>query len=134
MVASRDMTLWRTSKSTVTDALYEAETALSDPAVRCSRDHVEALLHPDFSETGSSGEVYDRAEMVDMMTMEDPGEVLILDFKVRRVTDDFALVTYRSVGMSGREARRSSVWVNTDDRWQLLHHQGTRVPDRRSSS
>lgn len=127
------MTFWRTSRSIVGEALFDAETALSDPAVRRSPERVGALLHPEFSETGSSGEVYDRSQMIEMMASEDPGEVMIMDFGVRWVTDDVALVTYRSVGLSGREARRSSVWVRRDERWQLLHHQGTRVPDRGSS-
>ena len=110
--------------------LLEAEQALTDPDVRRSPEHVEQLLHPDFIEIGSSGEVYDRDTMIEMMTSEAPGGVVIRDFKVRMLSDDTALATYRSIGTSGKEARRSSVWVEADSGWRLLHHQGTRVPNR----
>jgi len=108
-------------------ALYDGELALTDPDVRHSRERLESLLHGDFTETGSTGEVYDRSTMVDMMVSEVPGRVMIRDFSAERLSDDVALVTYRSIGTSGQEVRRTSVWVRADDRWQLRHHQGTRV-------
>lgn len=109
--------------------LYECETALTDPEVRSSRERVEALLHADFTETGSGGEVYDRATIIEMMTTGAPGEVVIRDFAATHLSSEIALVTYRSIGTSGQEARRTSIWVLEDGRWQLRHHQGTRVPD-----
>ena len=108
-------------------ALYDGELALTDPVVRRSRERLESLLHCDFTETGSTGEVYDRSTMIDMMVSEVPGRVMIRDFSAERLSDDVALVTYRSIGTSGQEVRRTSVWVRADDRWQLRHHQGTRV-------
>jgi len=123
--------MWRSAtRDRVEDMLYDAEKALTDPELRSSPSLIEQLLHPEFAEIGSSGEVYDRATMIEMMTTEMPGDVLIRDFTVDRLSDDIVLVKYRSVGTSGQEARRSSIWVRTDDRWQLRHHQGTRVPDR----
>lgn len=110
--------------------LFECETALADPEVRRSRERVDALLHTDFIETGSSGEVYDRDTMIDMMLSEAPGQVVIRDFSATYLSPKVALVTYRSIGTAGQEVRRSSIWVHEDDRWQLRHHQGTRVPDR----
>jgi hypothetical protein len=114
-------------------ALYESELALVDPEVRSSRQRVEALLHDDFSETGSSGQVYDRVAMVEMLISEAPGEVIIRDFESTHLSDDVAMVTYRSIGISGQEARRTSIWVRNGAEWQLRHHQGTRVPDRWSA-
>lgn len=110
--------------------LREAETALTDPEVRASEAALEELLHSEFTETSSTGEVYDRRTMIEMMTSETPGRVVIRDFHVDPVTDDVAVVSYRSVGTSGQEVRRTSLWVRSEDRWQLRHHQGTRVPDR----
>ena len=68
--------------------------------------------------------------MIDMMTTEAPGEVLIRDFEAQRLSEDVAVVKYRSVGLTGQETRRTSVWVNQGGSWRLRHHQGTRVPDR----
>ena len=109
--------------------LLARERALTDPDVRRSRSQVSELLHEDFTETGSSGQVYSRDEMIEMMVAEAPGEVIVRDFEVAYLGDDVALVTYRSIGTSGQEARRTSLWVREDDRWRLRHHQGTRVPD-----
>lgn len=110
--------------------LFEAESSLTDPEVRKTRARVEMLLHPEFSETGSTGDVYDRATMIEMMTNEDPGEVMIRDFEAQRLSEDVAVVRYRSIGMLGQETRRTSVWVSHRGTWRLRHHQGTRVPDR----
>jgi len=109
--------------------LLEAEKALTDPEVRRSPKRVDQLLHPEFIEIGSSGDVYDRNTMIEMMTSEAPGGVVIRDFKVHLLSEDTALVTYRSIGTSGKEARRSSIWVDEGSGWRLIHHQGTRVPD-----
>ena len=110
--------------------LRDLEESLTDPAVRSSRLRIEALLHPDFTETSSSGDIYDRASMIEMMTSETPGEVLIRDFSTSMLSRDVALNSYRTVGASGQEARRTSLWVETDQGWMLRHHQGTRVADR----
>ena len=122
----------RPSKSTpsIEKALLEAEKALTDPDVRRSPKRVEQLLHPDFTEIGSSGDVYRRREMIEMMTSETPGDVVMRDFCVRPLNQATVLVTYRSIGTSGKEARRSSIWVDEGSGWRLIHHQGTRVPNR----
>jgi hypothetical protein len=118
-----------TLKSKWERELYEAEANLTDPDIRQSMEKTEQLLHPEFLETGSSGIVYDRDTMIELMLGEAPGDVIIRDFTVHPLSDDTALVTYRSIGISGQEARRSSIWVEVGDRWQLRYHQGTRVPN-----
>lgn len=117
------------TKVRLEDVLFDCEQSLTDPETRASRELVEALLHEDFVETGSSGEVYDRASMIEMMVGESPGEVFIRDFEVQALAEDIMLASYRSVGTSGQEARRTSIWVNDGGRWRLRHHQGTRVPN-----
>jgi hypothetical protein len=87
------------------------------------------LLRDDFIEFGSSGRVYAKAMLIDMITREEHARVVIRDFSVRPLAPDTALVTYRSVGQSGQEARRSSVWVKLGDDWQMVFHQGTRIPN-----
>jgi ribonuclease HI len=124
------MKLARKSRvESVEDVLREAETALADPEFRTSRALVEDLLHPDFAEIGSSGEEYGREQMIELMMVEPPGEVIIRDFSATEVSEDVAVATYRTVGMSGQEVRRTSLWVRVDGQWQMRHHQGTRVPD-----
>jgi hypothetical protein len=110
--------------------MFDLESALIDPTVRRSQDRLEALLHPDFIELGSSGSVYDREMIVEMMSQEVSGEVIIRDFETRNISENTVLVTYRSIGQSGDEARRSSLWVKGDDGWRIHFHQGTRIPNR----
>jgi hypothetical protein len=112
------------------DELLDLEQRLLDPSVRGSPQAVIPLLHPDFVEFGSSGRVYTKDLMVEMMLHQTPGVVRIREFDVREVTPEVALVTYKTVGAEGRETRRSSVWVRQASGWQILFHQGTRVHDR----
>ncbi|HET9259677.1 MAG TPA: DUF4440 domain-containing protein [Acidimicrobiia bacterium] len=124
------MSIFRQTVDQIDDILYEAEAALTNPDVRQVRARIELLLHPDFSEVGSAGDIYDRATIIDMMTTEAPGEVMIRDFEAQRLSEDVAVVRYRSVGLTGQETRRTSLWVNYEGNWRLRHHQGTKVPDR----
>ncbi len=110
--------------------LLDLERRLLNPEVRHSPTLLEDLLHPDFIEFGSSGRVYNRKMMIEMMTKEVPAEVLIRDFDVRPLSPETALVTYRSIGQAGQEARRSSIWVRGEEGWQVVFHQGTRIPNR----
>lgn len=113
-----------------TKQLFDLEQLLLNPEARHRSKAMETLLHPDFIEFGSSGGVYDRQTMIEMMTEEVSAEVIIRDFDVRALSGDTALVTYRSIGHTGQEARRSSIWVQDDAGWRLVFHQGTRISDR----
>lgn len=115
------------------EELLELERRLLDPEVRKSVVSVDRLLHPEFTEFGSGGRVYDKEMMVSIMTREAPAPpVMIRDFATKELAAGVALVTYRTVGSQGREARRSSIWVREHGRWQIIFHQGTRVPSRLS--
>ncbi len=119
----------RSTRNKTQTELLDLERMLLDPEVRHSRVAVELLLHSQFKEYGSSGRVYDRETMIRMMNREASGEITIRDFEVRMLSGDVALVTYRSVGQN-QEARRSSVWLKDEGRWQVIFHQGTKVPSR----
>jgi hypothetical protein len=112
------------------DELLQLEQRLLDPAVRGSPGTVIPLLHPEFLEFGSSGRVYTKDAIVQMMVQETPGVVKIRDFDVREVSDDVALVTYRTIGQEGRETLRSSIWLRRNSGWQIVFHQGTKVQNR----
>lgn len=109
------------------DDLRAREMELLDPEVRSDPGRVRELLHDDFLEFGSTGGVYDKKVLLDMLQDENPSPVSIRDFAVRQLASDTALVTYRTVGQSGKEARRSSVWIRQDGAWRMVFHQGTRI-------
>lgn len=107
--------------------LHAREMEMLDPAVRADPVRVRELLHDDFIEFGSTGRVYNKEILIEMLRSEQPSTVSIREFTVRQLASDTALVTYRSVGQSGQEARRSSVWVRQDGVWRMVFHQGTRI-------
>lgn len=109
--------------------LYPMELELVVPEASHSRRKLERLLHPQYKETGSTGNLYDRETTIEMMLAERPGGVVVRDFQAQLMAPDTALVTYRSIGGGGQEARRTSIWMRTDKGWQLRFHQGTRIPN-----
>jgi len=110
------------------EELHAMEMEVLDPQTRGNPERLDLLLRSDFVEFGSSGRVYHKNMLIDMMVNEQHATVLIRDFNVRELSTESALVTYRTVGQAGQEARRSSVWVRRAGRWQMVFHQGTRIP------
>lgn len=119
-----------TSRHPWFDELYVLESEMLDPKVRGDRQRLQELLRDDFGEFGSSGRVYGRSTLIDMLLKEEHATVTIKEFSVRQLDVATALVTYRSVGQAGREARRSSIWVRDTGHWQMAFHQGTRISSR----
>lgn len=122
----------------VAEHLRRCEEALLDPAVRRDRAQVEQLLADDFQEFGSSGWVWNREQIFDLLATEAYTPPAVEDFACIMLSETVALVTYRSVraGLGPGErsiSLRSSIWtrVKTGARdcegWVLRFHQGTRV-------
>lgn len=77
--------------------LQQLETELHHPGTRCSRERLEALLHLDFHEVGRSGRPYDRDTVIDVLVRQTQAPQVVSDgFRVQRLADDLALLTYRS--------------------------------------
>jgi hypothetical protein len=93
------------------DELEALEMELLDPEARGDPERLDLLLGNDYVEFGSSGRVYHKKLLIDMLINEAHAKVVIRDFDIRELSLDVALVTYRSVGGGGRETRRSSVWI-----------------------
>jgi ribonuclease HI len=107
------------------EAIVESlERELLRPETRADLGRTGVLLHPDFTEIGTSGRIWARDAM--MMALEDdPGgrtelEVLGAD----RLGEKAVLLTYRSHTRKG-SALRSSLWVLEGSQWRLRFHQGT---------
>lgn len=107
------------------------ERALLDPRVRGDRAQVEALLHRDFVEFGSSGRRWDRDGILAMLAAEPPGDGPVAE--VDRIdavplADDVVHLTYTACRADGTARRRSALWRRVDGRWLLYFNQGTPVP------
>lgn len=111
------------------EELHDLEMEMLSPETRGDPSRMNELLRHDFIEFGSSGRVYEKSMLIDMLNREEHAPVLIRDFAVREIAADAALVTYRTVGQTGQEARRSSVWVRSGGGWSMIFHQGTRLPN-----
>ncbi|MGO4471125.1 RNase H family protein [Arthrobacter sp. M-10] len=100
------------------------ERELLRPDVRGDLGRTGILLHPDFTEIGSSGRVWSRDEL--MMALEgDPGESAEVEvISAERLSSNTMLLSYRSYGRTG-SALRSSIWLLDDGRWRLRFHQST---------
>lgn len=107
--------------------LKDLEHELLDPATRGNAGRLNELIRDDFVEYGSSGRIYHKKLLIDMMLHEEHADVLIRNLEIKALSVNVALVTYKTIGQAGNEARRSSVWVNSLGQWQIVFHQGTRI-------
>jgi hypothetical protein len=109
--------------------LLEYETKLMDPEVRRS-DKAAEFIADDFTEFGSNGHIFNRADALAMMRRHVVRTLKIEEFHVRELSPDIVLATYRVRsqgfgGASGRLSARSSIWVKRNHRWQVTFHQVT---------
>ena len=111
--------------------LRQLEEALHSNEVRRNPEMIEQLLHSQFEEIGRSGRRYDRAEMVHgLLEGGKIPQVVSSNYTVSLITEGAALLSYDSAhldetGKPYRKSRRSSLWLQSIDGWQLRFHQGT---------
>jgi hypothetical protein len=115
----------------IADHLKAFEEQLLDPAVRGNTDFVSSLLADDFLEFGISGRIFDKTSILKNLR-DEPLHLpsLLSDFAIRTLAPDAMLVTYRTTRLNSSgepisHARRSSIWINRNNRWQITFHQGT---------
>lgn len=113
------------------ETLRSLEMALHQPEVRRDRGRLNVLLHKHYREFGRSGRIYERAEVLDEFSGQPQTyKVWSQEYRVESLGESVALLTYKSahVGDDGSLERytiRSSLWLHTENGWQLLFHQGT---------
>ncbi len=117
------------------ELLLKLEQQLMDPVFRRNREQVSALLAEDFREFGSSGRVWTKATILDYLAPEIPQPAPVVeDFAIQHLSPEIVLATYRVVRAQSdpnmpQVSLRSSLWTRSRDGWQILFHQGTKVPD-----
>ena len=113
--------------------LRQLEESLLDPAVRRDRRKMRSILAEDFLEFGSSGRVWTRKSIIELLSKETAFQPpAIEEFRCAFLTGDVTLVTYRTVRTdpdSGEilASLRSSIWRNESGTWRMRFHQGTRT-------
>jgi hypothetical protein len=106
--------------------LRELEESLLQPDVRKSRTLVD-LLADEFVEFGSSGRIYNKADLVSTLQAEAPSTQSASGFKLIELSPEVALLTYR-IHLHGEppvHTLRSSLWKQIGGRWRMVFHQAT---------
>jgi hypothetical protein len=111
--------------------ILDLEASLLKPDVRSDHQRLNTLLADDFVEFGATGQVWTKPEIVAAMEGEISVVRVIDDFVLRHLASDVALATYLChhtfPGGSGYSSRRSSIWREGADGWQMVFHQGTQL-------
>jgi hypothetical protein len=116
----------------VRQTLLELEQRLLSDEIRHDAQELSSLLADEFREFGSSGRIFSKTEIIDLLLSESSVGRSLTNLDAYPVSEHAVLVTFRAVrevaGSPPLESLRSSLWVHRDGRWQLLFHQGTKVP------
>lgn len=107
--------------------IRELEEELLNPGTRKSTEELTWLISDDFYETGSSGKVYTREEVIAALKNETTQNITIEEFRTINLSADIITAYYVAVKNGAVRSRRCSIWKKTDDRWQIYYHQGTNI-------
>jgi hypothetical protein len=121
-----------TNVEKTTQHLQYLEQSLLSPSVRRDRDRVAALLADDFVEFGSSGKIWTREQILEMLGKEESDDPApsVEDLKCKFLSDSVVLITYKTVRTNAETQKsfgtlRSSLWSMKSGTWQVHFHQGT---------
>lgn len=123
------------------DDLRAADTAVYHAIEVGDADGVRAMVDPDFTLIGTSGEVQARAQLLDEVTKREPRYDTFRnhDETVRRYGDAAVINGITSVrGTAGGDAfaadfRFTDTWVRRDGHWILAASHATRLPAKPGS-
>lgn len=93
---------------------------------------MERVLHPRFDEFGASGKHHTRSDTLEVADQPILARFPLIGYRLDLLSPDVAMaryVTQITYDKVVERARRSSIWVRTDDGWQLRFHQGTPIPE-----
>jgi hypothetical protein len=109
------------------------EERLAMPSTSETRETLALLLAADFREFGSSGRIFERASVLDALVAGARPTLKLEELRAEFVAKGAVLVTYvaRSAAGPGWKppSLHSSLWVRSENRWQLRFHQGTRLAE-----
>lgn len=105
------------------------EKELLSDGVRSAPARVRELLHPQYTEFGSSGRIWTRNRLLAEIGPR-PARMRYEPIGSDRLADDVILLRWRALSPSG-EQLRSSIWQRDNTHWRLRFAQGTQVPPER---
>lgn len=110
------------------DVFRGLEEGLWRKETRLDREWLDGVLADDFTEYCRFGHTYDRDHIMDAPAQDLEVEFPFADFAVENLAPGVVLVTYvNTVTYRGvtQSARRSSIWLSSDEGWKLKFQQAT---------
>ncbi len=113
------------------EVIYKLETDLLKPEIRSSKEELDKLISNDFIEYGSSGLVYDKNKILERLPNSDSPTYILYDFDFVILSEGTIQTRFKTdkIEIDGTKTSslRSSIWRKTNDKWQILFHQGTLI-------
>ncbi len=108
----------------------EFELELLSLETRRSPERLNELLADNFFEFTQSGTAHTKQDIIDMLPKCPEEKFVVRDYIEKKLSNDLVLVHYiadREILESGlkRTTLCSSIWKNTQDKWQIIFFQGT---------
>ena len=99
--------------------------------VRRSKETLDELLHDQFAEIGSSGKLYTKKEMIELLRNDVRNKFVAVDYELSLLSPAVAKLNYKEIRESESGACsqiiRTSIWKCEKMQWKLWFHQGTCV-------
>lgn len=109
------------------DKIRELEIELANSDTRRNTDRLNELIDDSFEEFGSSGRSFRKQDILEILPNEKQVQIEFSEFEFESLSENCVLVKYKSTS-NNIVALRSSIWRNNNGKWQVLHHQATKVP------
>jgi hypothetical protein len=110
--------------SELQDHLHSLEERLLHPDRETDRRALTSLLADDFQEFCTSGRIFNLQQLTHALLTSSPRVATMSYFYVTSLAEGVALATYH-ITTANSTSHHSSIWVQRNNRWQLLFHQGT---------
>jgi len=113
------------------EIIYKLETDLLKPEIRNSVEKLDELTANDFIEYGSSGLIYDKDIILERLPQGISLAYTLYDFEVISLSENIIQTRFKTnrINLDGSitTSLRTSLWKNSDNKWQIFFHQGTPI-------
>lgn len=109
--------------------IIDGEKQLLTQRIRHKQQELKRLLHEDFEEVGASGRNYDRSQIIKLLMAEPVDQsptFQLLEPRIQQLSETLVLLRWKTG--ADTPSQRTSLWIHSAHGWQLLFHQGTKLP------
>ena len=112
--------------------VQELEIKLLDRAFRTNQNFLNEVLHDEFQECGSTGDLLNKHDILSNLPNEDSTTVFECgDLTTKVVSESVLINTFTAIKHVENHENvisfRSSVWKFADKGWRMIYHQGTKL-------